>query len=39
VRLSAAKALRKIGGDDAEEVLEEYENDRNELVANAASGA
>jgi HEAT repeat protein len=38
VRLSAAKALREIGGDEAERVLKEYENDRNELVANAASG-
>ncbi|MDZ7689093.1 MAG: HEAT repeat domain-containing protein [Halobacteriales archaeon] len=38
VRLSAAKALREIGTEGAREVLTEYENDRNELVANAASG-
>jgi hypothetical protein len=30
--------LREIGDEEAERVLKKYENDRNELVANAASG-
>jgi HEAT repeat protein len=39
VRMSAARALRSVGTDEAREVLGEYQNDRNELVAEAASAA
>ncbi|MDY7082514.1 MAG: HEAT repeat domain-containing protein, partial [Halobacteria archaeon] len=39
VRISAAKALNEIGGDDAEKILDDYKNDRNELVAKAAKSA
>jgi hypothetical protein len=39
VRMSAARALRSLGTDEALDVLSEYENDRNELVAKTASAA
>jgi HEAT repeat protein len=39
VRMSAARALRSIGTQEARDVLAEYENDRNELVAQTASEA
>ncbi|MFW5984490.1 MAG: HEAT repeat domain-containing protein [Halobacteria archaeon] len=39
VRMSAARALKSLNTDEAHDALSEYENDRNELVAEAASAA